>query len=441
MSKSELPSGIADLVLGASQVRMPFSDALAQSDVIQKLSTGLRKCPPGSVVLLDIEDMAIYVRALLECLALDLIPAVVDPRLPDRLRLNYLSSIYASLVIFQRGTEAPSMKTMCNVEIPYDTADVGIIQMTSGTTGSPVVIKRYVSHIEAEIRRFLDLPHFQETIDTLVMTASPFHTFCLYGAVLPGIMTGRDLVWKRGYGREDRESDWRDRPQKSALLSVPTFLEIALDNQDSLPVSDFGAVIVAGERLNEVRADKLFASNPRTLNNFGTTETGMLAVSGNYDLNSLVPISNEDVRITDNSLEARLPKDPYLEGRVGVFKDGWLRTGDVVEGGSDQSFRIVGRSDSRVSVHGIKVSLSHIEDCAMLLDGVNRAVAFMHDSIFLYLECEEKIDVSTLRGGLRQSLSPVEMPRNIRILPELPRTPLGKVSRNPREYERMRGEG
>jgi len=123
-----------------------------------------------------------------------------------------------------------------------------------------------------------------------------------------------------------------------------------------------------------------------------------------------------------------------------ALKDGWVRTGDVYRRDDDGFFFYEGRADDMFKSSGNWVSPVEIEDVlrqhpaiqeAAIVglpapDGTFAVTAFI--SLRPVASSHEEI-ISELNALAASSLPRYKRPRDIRILPELPRNPTGKVLR------------
>jgi long-chain acyl-CoA synthetase len=120
-----------------------------------------------------------------------------------------------------------------------------------------------------------------------------------------------------------------------------------------------------------------------------------------------------------------------------ILEDGWFRTGDVARRDVDGYYWIVGRTKDLINVGGVKVFPDEIEEVLLSHPTVDEAVVFgAPDPRFGEVPrakvalvpgstCEEK----ELLDFSNQRLSVFRRLRSIEIVPELPKTPTGKLKR------------
>ncbi len=122
---------------------------------------------------------------------------------------------------------------------------------------------------------------------------------------------------------------------------------------------------------------------------------------------------------------------PYLRGSdVDRYIAGWLRTYDRAEQDEHGAVRLLGRSDSLVVIGGLKVDLVEVESVLRQHPRITDVVVIHAESIEAYVAAaQDGPAAGELAGWCRDRLAAYKVPRLIRVLPELPRTPNGKLIR------------
>ena len=120
-----------------------------------------------------------------------------------------------------------------------------------------------------------------------------------------------------------------------------------------------------------------------------------------------------------------------------AFRDGWFLTGDVaVE--ENGIYRILGRSSvDIIKTGGYKVSALEIEEVLLTHPDIKEvAVVGVPDPVWgervvaaLVLQPEARMTTESLRAWAKERLATYKVPKDALILPELPRNPMGKVSK------------
>jgi acyl-coenzyme A synthetase/AMP-(fatty) acid ligase len=166
---------------------------------------------------------------------------------------------------------------------------------------------------------------------------------------------------------------------------------------------------------------------------YGMTEVGVIATDlSGRTAPAVTPAHGMSLRVAGGELLLRLPASPYV-GLVDDTRwaDGWLRTRDAAS--IDQAtglVTILGRLDSQVSVGGLKVDLTEVEQALCALPAVDSAVVAFDGTIEAYLVLREGMRISAVESALAERLAPFKRPRRLHVLSALPRTATGKISRD-----------
>jgi acyl-coenzyme A synthetase/AMP-(fatty) acid ligase len=167
---------------------------------------------------------------------------------------------------------------------------------------------------------------------------------------------------------------------------------------------------------------------------YGTTETGVIAMDISGRLRpSVGPVTPGILlRIRDGEVDVRLSTTPYLtvDGQD-RYVDGWLRTRDRGELTVEGTVRLLGRGDSLVVIGGLKVDLTEIEDVLTKHGSVAEAVLVHGDVIEAYVSSvDSDVAAEDLVRWCADHLADYKVPKLVRVLPRLPRTPNGKLIRD-----------
>jgi malonyl-CoA/methylmalonyl-CoA synthetase len=192
------------------------------------------------------------------------------------------------------------------------------------------------------------------------------------------------------------------------------------------------------------------------LERYGMTEIGM-GISNPYEGNRRpgfigLPLPGVSIRLTDE-------QDHQIHGEPGeiqvkgdtVFneywhrpeatstsftKDGWFKTGDIAEL-VDGSYRILGRSSTDIiKSGGYKISALEIEEIIRAEKGIlDCSVVGLPDDewgelVAAALMTSEIFNLEELIAALKNKLPGYKMPRKFKLLTDLPRNAMGKVTKN-----------
>jgi acyl-CoA synthetase (AMP-forming)/AMP-acid ligase II len=160
--------------------------------------------------------------------------------------------------------------------------------------------------------------------------------------------------------------------------------------------------------------------------------------------------SGADIRILDGEWQDVPPGEPgevsisgpgvtpgYLanpEANRESFRDGWFRTGDqgVFE---DGYLRLVGRIKELIIRGGENISPLEVEEVLLAHPSVADAACFgvpdakYGEQVAVAVSLKDAADERALVEHCRERLTAVKVPSVVHILPEIPRTPTGKLQR------------
>lgn len=123
------------------------------------------------------------------------------------------------------------------------------------------------------------------------------------------------------------------------------------------------------------------------------------------------------------------------------IKDGWFRTGDLAYEDNEGYLFIVGRSDDCFKSRGILISPTEIENALQGHPAIVEAVVVpepdreIGNRIRAFVVLGEGYNPSpglaqSIREGLRPEMASFKLPHEIEFVPNLPKSPIGKILRN-----------
>lgn len=338
---------------------------------------------------------------------------------------------------------------------------------TSGTTGRPKGVVLSHANIRAQVEALTEAWGWRS--DDHILLHLPLHhvhgiinilTSALWNGatceILPRFRTVD--VWER-----------LARGDVTLYMAVPTVYRRLIETWDDAPTrarqawSD-GAracrLMVSGSAALPVptleRWEKI--SGHRLLERYGMTEIGMglsNPLEGERRPGFVgTPLPGMEARLVDED-ERPVPEgtpgeiqvrgdavfDAYwrrpAETAEAFTEDGWFRTGDraVVE---DGAYRILGRTSVDIlKTGGEKVSALEIEDVLRSFEGVEDCAVVgvpdprWGDRVCAAVVPTEPLAVETeaLRSFAKERLAPYKVPKDILIVPDLPRNAMGKVTK------------
>lgn len=401
-----------------------------------------------------------FVRGLLACTRLGADVLALNPDLPP----GVLKTISARQKIEGFLCEPELAGRLGHLEIPHwpwlgrevtlwdedlpPVARAGeLIVLTSGTSGISKGVRR-----RPELRHLL--PLMAGLLDNLrlelhrpAVPAIPLHHGYGLATLAVGLAMGSPLELARRY--EIAPLMQRLAPEEEPfLISVPTLLKRWLAAPQAVRGPRPAAVITGSAPLDpELCRELLEKLGPVLFNLYGSSEAGLISLALPQTLalapgsvgrplpgNTVRLVDAQDKELPPGDIGRILAKGPFvLPSRA----DGWRDTGDLGRWDPDQNLFVCGRADSMIVSGGENVYPHEVEAVLLSHPEVSDAVVWaVPDEQFgqrlaaavaphpdAYLEAE------SLVAWLKQQLERHKMPRSLHLLPEIPRSSLGKVDR------------
>jgi acyl-CoA synthetase (AMP-forming)/AMP-acid ligase II len=353
-------------------------------------------------------------------------------------------------------------------DAPMDLGDLQRVLYTSGTTSHPKgVIMSHGNVIWNHLGQILEL---EMTAADRILASAPF--FHVSGLDVPGLTTlyvGATMVLTPSYKGAEIVRLVRDERITGMVLAAQILHDI---RAGGVPTDEFESVrwiVSCGlppATLRNVHAD--FPSI-RFIDCYGMTElTNGAAYLDRAHMESKIgscgrEFPHVDFRIVDDDGEdvptgevgeivVRGPKvtsgywrDP--EGTAAAHRDGWFHSGDLARVDEDGYLYFVDRKKDMIKSGGENVASIEIEAVlARHPDVLEVAVVGVPDARwdevpkgFVVVAAGSDVTVDDLRAYCTEHLGKFKVPRDIEIVPELPRNDSGKVlKRVLRDQERER---
>jgi acyl-coenzyme A synthetase/AMP-(fatty) acid ligase len=118
-----------------------------------------------------------------------------------------------------------------------------------------------------------------------------------------------------------------------------------------------------------------------------------------------------------------------------ILNNGWYDTGDLVDVVSEDSFKIVGRTDSLLNVGGYQINLAYIESKISKLDYVkickvhSKSNSLLGNVVVCDLVLIKDIKIFDIKTDMKLILNDYEVPTKINIVDEILINENGKISR------------
>ncbi len=345
--------------------------------------------------------------------------------------------------------------------------DMAAILYTSGTSGRPKGVM--LTHGNLCSNAKAGIKHAQITErDTFLGVLPQFHSFGLTALTLIPLYQGSTVVYTaRFVPRKIVELVEKHRPR--IFIGIPSMYGAILSLKDAKPeqLQSLELPVSGGEPLpHAVYAGFQERFGIRILEGYGLTETAPVtnwslpdqhrehAVGPslpNVDIRiideegKLLPVGSEGeiiiagpnvmrgyYKLPDETREVFIHVDIPDEGRKQFF-----RTGDIGRLDEEGFLYITGRKKELIIVGGENVTPREIEEVLCAHASVHAAAVIPRRDdtrgevplAFVELEEGADFDEPTLRKWCRERLAGYKVPREIRRIDELPRSPTGKVLR------------
>ncbi|MFB9366857.1 class I adenylate-forming enzyme family protein [Kitasatospora albolonga] len=399
---------------------------------------------PGGTAALRLAPSLGYVAALLACWQLGAQALLLDHRLTDHeVALAVQRLAPQVLVESAHRSSGAALRGFAETDPEPHALPGGrpaatghaLLQLSSGSTGPAKVIARTAADLLRELDCYRRLAAFPKAGERVVLLSSVVHVLGLVGGLLnslhahvpltvPERMTAAGIL--AAVGRDDRPT---------TVIGVPFHAELLAAATAPPPLPQLRRMIVAGELVRPGVPAAFTARYGVPLGTmYGMTELGVIATDLDGALHpQAAPVHGTVLREDGGELHIAMAGSPY-PGLTDPtrWSDGWLHTRDA--GRVDPATGLVtvlGRRDSQVSIGGLKVDLTEVEQTLTALPSVQEAVVVFADgAIEAFLTTGQDEDQETVRQALTRELAAYKRPRRLSFLPALPRTATGKLVRD-----------
>jgi benzoate-CoA ligase len=334
---------------------------------------------------------------------------------------------------------------------------------SSGTTGRPkAAVHCHGDLCVADLHLRVNLG--VQPGERVFTTSKMFFAFALGHSLFGALRCGATVIIHTGWPDAQAIAAVVRRHEPNVVLSVPTMYRNLL-REGIAGEPAFRRVrhyVSAGEKLPETLFQGwIEATRLPILEGYGTSETVFLAIANtprSYRVGSSGrPLPWAEAKLCDEDgseiREANRPgrlalrmasvfagywRQPELSAQF--LRDGWYFPGDMFSIDESGWWYHHGRADDMLKISGQWVSPAEIEDCALKVDGLAEVAVVGHANadglvrLAMFAVARESVDdeaalAQKVGDTLRATLSIYKCPRTIRFVPELPRTPTGKVQK------------
>lgn len=356
-----------------------------------------------------------------------------------------------------RGVPDPRVPVMSGDD------DTAVILYTSGTSGKPKGVMLSHGNIVGNVRQCVEHAGWGRCSGMLGVLPQ-FHSFGLTVLTVLPLMLGSKVVYTARFVPTKIVDLMREHRPK-IFIGIPSMFAALSRVKDAGP-GDFRSLDMAvsgGEPLPDDVCDRFFERFGVRINEgYGLTETSPVTnvrLAGEevrHTVGRALP-GLEQVIIGMDGDDAGRVLGPGREGEIrmrgpnvmrGYYRrpeetaaafdeNGFLKTGDMGRFDAGGFLRITGRIKEMLIVGGENVFPREIEEVlnrheAVHASGVVGRVDGVRGEVpVAFIEVEEghAFDEAAVRGYCREFLAGYKVPKEIRVVEELPRSPTGKVMR------------
>ena len=343
--------------------------------------------------------------------------------------------------------------------------DIHMIIHTGGTTGVPK--GAMISY------RALLFNAFSETIsinisknDVAFITMPLFHTAGWNVLTIPVLLAGGRIVISKQFNHEITLK-MIEKEKVTVSMFVPTMLRMML-NSAAFDTTDFSSLrwIISGGAPTPIDIlERYWEKNIKLFKAYGMTEIGpnnTTIVADNISLEAL-KLKGESVGKPMYFNRAKIVNDNgelVKKGKVGelfwagslvfsgywndtvetenIFKNGWVRTGDLAREDEDGYYYIVGRKKNMYISGGENIFPQEIENVIMSYRGVQEVVVIGYEDkkwgevgkAIVELESNQKISIASFKRYLQNRLGSLKTPRYFEFVKKIPKNGTGKIEIN-----------
>lgn len=336
--------------------------------------------------------------------------------------------------------------------------DLAAFLYTSGTTGRSKGAMLTQGNLLSNAQALVS--HWQFDEDDVLLHALPiFHTHGLFVASNVTLLAGGQMIF---LPRFDLDAVIAQLPNATTMMGVPTFYtRLLTDERFTRDLTHHMRLFVSGSAplLSETHVSFEKRTGHRILERYGMTETNMNTsnpYSGERRAGTVgFPLPGIEIKITDSKNGETLPQGQIGEIEVrgpNVFKgywqmpektaeelreDGFFITGDLGQIDEDGYLHIVGRNKDLIISGGYNIYPKEIELLLDKEDGIleSAVIGVPHPDFgetvvgVVVANGSAEPDLGRIKSNISKSLARFKHPKELIVLPELPRNTMGKVQK------------
>ncbi len=389
-------------------------------------------------------------------------------------KLVHVGALQEHLSSFDTGPEYDSWiadHSASEPRVEVAAADDQLIVYSSGTTGRPKgAVWTHANTLCSSMAKIID---FQLTPKDVTVVFGPlFHVGPLMDLAIPVLLRGGKLVLGASRGFDPADLLETIEVERASVVSIyPTMWRrvLALSDLDRFDLRHVRLFFTGGEPMPQWLLRAIYDRFPTIpfINTYGCTEGGpiasFLAPEDRYAKMGSIGKSAFAVEIKifdDHGREAApgVPGELAIRSPVvckgywrkpaeteAALREGWWHTGDLAWKDEEGFLWIAGRKTDLIISGAENIYPVEIERVISMLKGVAEvAVVGVPDkhwgetvAAFVVRKPGDGVDEAAVIDHCRENLASYKKPRYVFFLDELPRTPVGKVSK---EVLRQKGK-
>lgn len=388
---------------------------------------------PGSLVAIDLPAGPAW-RMVLARLWADQLPVLpLDHRLPERERRGIVDLARPAALIAQ------GEPVLFADPAPSSVDDLALVVPTSGTGGRPKLVE--LSHAAVAAAVGSSFAALGPAVGREALDPSEPWVSCLQPAHIGGLLVLlRGLIFDSPVtvlDRSDVVTLVERTPTGAHVALVPPLLRRLIAAEADL--SRFGVLLVGGAEVDPDQRAAAAALGGRVVSTYGLTETcGGIAYDGRvFNGTSARIVAEGAIELRGPTLMEGYRADPSATAAAFTI-DGWLRTGDAGDIGDDGLLEVRGRMDDAIRTGAETVWPREVE--AALGDHPKVAeVAVIgradpewgrHVAAFVVpVDADDPPTLEELRDHAAERVARFKAPRELVLVPSLPRSASGKLRR------------
>jgi long-chain acyl-CoA synthetase len=318
-----------------------------------------------------------------------------------------------------------------------------LMKITSGTTGAPRTVRFRETHLLADCKNICGTMGISaEDVNYGVIPFS--HSYGFSNLVTPLLFQGTSLVCATDL-MPRAIYDSLQRSGATVFPGTPALFQALGSLADAAELASVRLCISAGAPLVPEISRQFHEKYGLKIHSFyGSSECGGIAFDRTDQVElpsgfAGVPVNGVRVVRLGNdriAVEGENVADGYFpHAEEAILNGKRFVPGDIVEW-SVSGIRLIGRATDVVNVAGKKIHPSIVEEHLRKLPGVIDAVVFgipsaiRNEDLVAYVACSGTVSRQSLESHCRGGLSSWQVPREFRILSELPVNTRGKINRS-----------